>query len=98
MAVNHVCLVLYLIRDFINVVIAFPKPLVVAVNGPAIGLGVTLLPLFDIIYASDKASFYCPYARLSQTPEGCASHTFPNVMGMAMVSYRFYLSHYQLSN
>ena len=50
------------------------------------GLGVALLPLCDIVYASDKASFYCPYARLCQTTEGCASFTFTNVMGMAMVS------------
>ncbi len=57
----------------------FPKPVVAAVNGPAIGLGVALLPLCDIIYASDKASFYCPFTKLGQTPEGGASLTFPQV-------------------
>jgi len=66
--------------------IAFPKPIVAAVNGPAIGLGMALLPLCDIIYASDKATFSCPYSHLAQTPEGCASYTFPHIMGMAMVS------------
>ena len=73
-------------RDFVNALIAFPKPVVAAVNGPAVGLGVSLLPLCDIIYASDKASFYCPYTKLGQTPEGCASYTFPQAMGLAMVS------------
>ncbi len=73
-------------RDFVKALTTFPKPIVAAVNGVAIGLGMALLPLCDIIYASDKATFYCPYSRLAQTPEGCASHTFPSVMGLAMVS------------
>ncbi len=66
--------------------LSFPKPIVAAVNGAAIGLGVALLPLCDIVYASDKATFSCPYSRLAQTPEGCATQTFPSVMGLAMVS------------
>ena len=74
-----------LYREFVQAVISFPKPIVAAVNGVAIGLGVAILPLCDIIYASDKASFSCPYSRLAQTPEGCASQTFPSVMGLAMV-------------
>lgn len=76
-----------LCREFVQAVISFPKPIVAAVNGVAIGLGVAILPLCDIIYASDKASFSCPYSRLAQTPEGCASQTFPSVMGLAMVCY-----------
>ena len=41
----------------------FPKLLVAAVNGDATGLGVTLLPLFDIVYANDKATFNTYYSR-----------------------------------
>ena len=41
----------------------FPKLLVAAVNGDASGLGVTLLPLFDIVYANDKATFNTYYSR-----------------------------------
>lgn len=66
--------------------IGFPKLLVAVINGAAIGLGVAMLPLFDIVYASDKASFYCPYSRLAQTPEACASYTLPLCMGNAMVT------------
>ena len=78
-------------REFLSVLISFPKPVVVAVNGPAVGLGVAILPLCDIVYASDKASFYLPYARLHQTPEGCSSFTFPQVLSMPMVRSKFNL-------
>ena len=56
---------------------SFPKLLVAAVNGVAVGLGVTLLPLFDIVYANDKAQFSSFYSRLGQVPEACASVLFP---------------------
>ena len=69
-------------REFVQAVLSFPKPIVAAVNGAAIGLGVAILPLCDIIYASDKASFSCPYSRLAQTPEGCASHYIPVSYGI----------------
>ena len=42
---------------------SFPKLLVAAVNGSATGLGVTILPLFDIVYATDKAVFNTFYTR-----------------------------------
>ena len=66
--------------------ISFPKPVVAAVNGCALGLGTSILPLCDIVYASDKATFSCPYGRLGHTPEGCGSYTLPQVIGSAMVS------------
>ena len=72
--------------DFVNTLISFPKTVVVAVNGPAVGFGMALLALCDVVYASDKASFSCPYTRLCQTPEACASYTLPKILGSAMVS------------
>lgn len=76
----------YIFRDFTKALITFPKPVIAVVNGPAVGLGMAMLPLCDIVYASDKATFYLPYSALSQTPEGCASYTLPQSVGMAMVS------------
>jgi enoyl-CoA hydratase/carnithine racemase len=73
-------------RDFMKAIITFPKPLIAVVTGSAIGLGMTMLPLCDIVYASDKALFYLPYSQLAQTPEGCASFMLPNTVGMAMES------------
>ncbi|XP_006825184.1 chromodomain Y-like protein 2 [Saccoglossus kowalevskii] len=74
------------LRELIYTIIKFPKLLVAAVNGPAVGLGASILPLCDIVYASDKAFFHTPYARLAQTPEGCSSYTFPLIMGPAMAN------------
>ena len=71
--------------------ISYPKPIVAVVNGPAIGFGAAFLPLCDIVYASDKASFHCPYSRLCQTPEACSSYTFPHVLGSALVRILFKL-------
>ncbi|XP_071484813.1 chromodomain Y-like protein 2 [Diadema antillarum] len=78
------------VRSFVDSLINCPKVVVVAVNGPAIGLGAAILPLCDVAYASDKAYFHLPYSILGQTPEGCASHTFPQVLGLAVAGEMLY--------
>ncbi|XP_072451971.1 chromodomain Y-like protein 2 isoform X1 [Chiloscyllium punctatum] len=74
------------IRDFVNAFIQFKKPIVVAVNGPALGLGASILPLCDIVWASEKAWFQTPYATIRLTPAGCSSYTFPQIMGVALAN------------
>jgi enoyl-CoA hydratase/carnithine racemase len=61
----------------------FPKPILVAVNGPAIGASVTAATLCDGIIASENATFSTPFAALGITPEGCSSVHFARLMGEA---------------
>lgn len=61
--------------------IHFPKPILVAVNGPAIGASVTSAALCDGLIASDRATFSTPFARLGVTAEGCSSVLFERLMG-----------------
>nr|CAB3240673.1 enoyl-CoA delta isomerase 2, mitochondrial [Phallusia mammillata] len=72
-----------LLRRYVSAYIDFPKPLIAAINGPAIGVSVTVLGLFDVVFASDNATFSTPFSSLGQSPEGCASYTFPKIMGHA---------------
>ena len=62
--------------------LGFPKPIMLAVNGPAIGASVTSGTLCDAVIASEKATFSTPFAKLGVTPEGCSSVMFPKLFGL----------------
>ncbi|XP_048860965.1 chromodomain Y-like protein 2 isoform X2 [Brienomyrus brachyistius] len=74
------------IRDFVRAFLHFKKPIVVAINGPALGLGASILPLCDIVWASEKAWFQTPCASTRLTPTGCSSYTFPQILGVALAN------------
>ena len=59
----------------------FDKPILIAVNGPAIGAVVTSATLCDGIIASERATFSTPFARLGVPREGCSSVMFDRLMG-----------------
>ena len=62
------------------------KPLIGLINGPAVGIAVTVLGMFDYVIATDKSSFHTPFAPLGQSPEGASSYTFPLIMGSLRAS------------
>jgi len=64
-----------------NLFLDFPKPMLIAVNGPAIGASVTSATLCDGIIASEKATFSTPFGALGISPEGCSSVQFARLMG-----------------
>lgn len=62
--------------------LGFPKPLIAAVQGPAIGASVTSSVLCDATLASaEGATFSTPFAKLGIVPEGCSSVLFERLMG-----------------
>jgi enoyl-CoA hydratase/carnithine racemase len=67
--------------QFLRAVASFPKPLVAAVCGPAVGIGTTLLLHCDLVIAGDNAAFSMPFVNLGLCPEAASSLLVPQMMG-----------------
>jgi enoyl-CoA hydratase/carnithine racemase len=68
---------------FIKALAAFEKPLVAAIDGPAIGIGTTLCFHCDLVYAAPAARFQMPFVNLGLVPEAGASLLAPQRFGYA---------------
>jgi len=66
---------------FMREMASFPKPIVAAVCGPAVGIGTTLLFHCDLVYAGDNAAFAMPFVNLGLCPEFASSLLVPQMFG-----------------
>jgi enoyl-CoA hydratase/carnithine racemase len=64
-----------------NALVDFDKPVVVAVQGAAIGGGTTMLTHCDCIYAGENAKFQMPFINLAVVPEFGSSYSVPARVG-----------------
>lgn len=67
--------------DLPRALIDFPKPMIAAVNGLAVGFGLTGTLPCDIRLASDQAQFCCAFVRIGVTPEFGSSFFLPRLIG-----------------
>ncbi|MDT0201786.1 enoyl-CoA hydratase-related protein [Nocardioides sp. AE5] len=65
----------------IDALVAFPKPLVVAVNGLGLGIGATILGFADLAFMATTARLKCPFTSLGVAPEAASSLLFPQLIG-----------------
>jgi enoyl-CoA hydratase/carnithine racemase len=66
---------------------AYPKPLLCAVNGLALGIGVTMLGYADLVFMSTDARVRCPFTDLGVVPEAGSSFTFPLLLGRQQATW-----------
>jgi len=75
----------------INAFIDFEKPIVVAVQGAAIGGGTTMLTHCDFVYASETAKFQMPFINLALVPEFASTYSVPLRAGYLRAAELFQL-------
>lgn len=68
-------------QRFVRTLAEFPKPLIAAVNGSAVGIGATLLGHCDVVLAGRSARFRYPFTSMGIVPEIGSSWMLPHQVG-----------------
>ncbi|MGB5111721.1 MAG: enoyl-CoA hydratase [Mycobacterium sp.] len=72
-SVNGPAVVVDAANRAVRAIVALPKPVVSVVQGPAAGVGVSLVIAADLVIASEKAFFILPFTKIGLMPDGGAS-------------------------
>ena len=63
------------------------KPIIAAINGPAVGVGITMTLAMDIRIAADHVSkMGFVFNRRGIVPEGCSTYFLPRIVGISLAS------------
>lgn len=71
----------------VDQLVTFPKPLLIAVNGLALGIGATMLAFADLVFMSTAGRIRCPFTTLGVAPEAASSYTFPRLLGRQQAAW-----------
>ena len=69
------------VGTFLAALLNFPKPLIAAVKGNAVGVGTTMLLHCDVVVAAPSANFSMPFTSLGLVPEAGSTFLFPALVG-----------------
>jgi enoyl-CoA hydratase/carnithine racemase len=75
---------------FLDTLAAFGKPVIAAVNGIGVGIGMTMLLHVDLAFISSTARLRAPFVPLGVVPEAAGSLLMPIVMGNQRAALKLY--------
>jgi enoyl-CoA hydratase/carnithine racemase len=75
------------VPEMLEALLVFSKPLLLAINGLAVGIGATMCGLADLVFIASTARLRCPFVRLGLVPEAASTLTFPALMGRQQANW-----------
>ena len=79
------------VLTFMQTLAAYDKPVIAAVNGLAVGIGVTMLLHCDLVYVAETATFSMPFVNLGLVPEFASTLLLPAVAGRVRAAEKLLL-------